>query len=225
MSVGQPTKRPGGRTAETTRRVADAVVELLLEGGIAGCTFAAVAARAGVERSTLYRRYEDRWMMIMDATIASVAAITSDSSGSFATDLKAILSGGAETLSGPFGQVVLGLAAALRGTMREFHIHRFWESRMQQIEPMFEAAIARGELAEDVDRIELFTFAAGPLYFRSLFTAQPVDEAWIDRIVGVVCDRYCVGRSKRRQHRRRMQSSGHPLVVGLGGKLPLADPS
>jgi len=195
MGVGEPTKRPGGRTAETTRRVNEAVVQLLLQGGIAGCTFAAVAERAGVERSTLYRRYEDRWMMMMDATIASVEGLTSDSSGSFATDLKAILSGGAETLSGPFGQVVLALAAALRGTPREFHIHRFWESRMEQIGPMFDAAIARGELPEDVNRAELFTFAVGPLYFRSFFAAQAVDEDWIDRIVALVCDRYCLSRS------------------------------
>lgn len=196
MNVGQPTKRPGGRTAETTRRVTDAVLELLIEDGVDGCTFATVAKRARVERSTLYRRYEDRWMMILDATIARVAAITSDSSGSFATDLKKVLTGAAEILSSPFGQVALALAAALRGTPREIHLHRYWENRMQQVEPMFDAAIARGELPKDVDRIELFACAVGPIYFRSLFMAQPVDEAWIDRTVGVVCDGYCVSPSR-----------------------------
>ena len=208
MSVGEPTRRPGGRTAETTRRVNDAAVELLLEAGIGGCTFGAVAKRAGVERSTLYRRYEDRWMMIMDATIASVADITSDSTGSFATDLTTILTRGAETLSGPFGQVVLALAAALRGTAREFHIHRFWEGRMQQIAPMFDAAIARGELRKDVNRTELFAFAAGPLYFRNLFTAQTVDDVWIGRIVEGVCDRYCINRNGAADSGRGSKEAG-----------------
>lgn len=195
MNVGKPTKRPGGRTADVTRRVNEAVVRLLIEGGIAACTFAAVADQAEIERSTLYRRYEDRWMMIMDATIASVATLTSDSSGSFADDLRTIMTGGAEMLSGPFGQVVLALAAALRGTEREFHIRRFWDNRMAQIGPMFDAAIARGELPADVDRAELFTFAAGPLYFRSLLYGETIGEDWIDRIADLVCDRYCLNRS------------------------------
>ena len=42
-------KRPGGRTAEVTRRIYDAVLELLAEGGMDACTFQNVAARAGVE--------------------------------------------------------------------------------------------------------------------------------------------------------------------------------
>jgi len=195
FSVGEPTRRPGGRTANVTRRVNEAVLQLLAEGGLGACTFAHVAERAGVERSTLYRRYEDRWIMIMDATIASAASIISDSSGSFASDLKAILTIGAETLSGPFGEVVLALAAALRGSNRESHIRRFWENRMEQLAPMFQAAIARGELEPDVKPDELFAFAAGPLYFRTLISAQGIDEAWIDRIVANVCERYCVNRS------------------------------
>lgn len=213
FTVGNPTRRPGGRTADVTRRVNEAVLQLLAEGGVAACTFAHVAERAEVERSTLYRRYEDRWIMIMDATIASAANIISDSSGSFAGDLKAILTMGAETLSGPFGEVVLALAAALRGSNRESHMRRFWDNRMEQLAPMFGAAIARGELDPAVKPDELFAFAAGPLYFRTVISAQGIDEAWIDRIVENVCDRYCInrneagdsarGRTARGQARRR----------------------
>jgi AcrR family transcriptional regulator len=56
LSVGKPTRRPGGRTAEVTNRVNSAVLELLVEGGIDDCTFAAVADRAGVARTTHYTR-------------------------------------------------------------------------------------------------------------------------------------------------------------------------
>jgi AcrR family transcriptional regulator len=62
-------KRPGGRTAEVTRRINEAILELLAEGGLEACTFQNVAARAGVERSTLYRRNPDRWPTIVDAII------------------------------------------------------------------------------------------------------------------------------------------------------------
>jgi AcrR family transcriptional regulator len=171
------------------------VLELLVEGGIGTCTFARVADRAGVERSTLYRRYEDRWMMIMDAVADEAAAHVSDSAGSFAKDLKAVLMMGAATMAGPFGAVVLALAAELRGTPRQFHIERYWRSRMDQLAPMFDAAIERGELPADVDREELFAFAMGTIHVRNFVAAKPVDEAWIDRIVEFVCDRYCVNRN------------------------------
>ncbi len=62
-------KRPGGRTAEVTRRINEALLELLAEGGLEACTFQNVAHRAGVERSTLYRRTPDRWPTIIDAII------------------------------------------------------------------------------------------------------------------------------------------------------------
>ncbi|PWK47044.1 TetR family transcriptional regulator [Actinoplanes xinjiangensis] len=51
--------RPGGRTARTRERVLDAVASLLLEGGFDALTVDAVAARSGVHRTTVYRRWRD----------------------------------------------------------------------------------------------------------------------------------------------------------------------
>ena len=39
------TKRPGGRTAEVTARVHQAITDLIIEGGVDACTFSAVAER------------------------------------------------------------------------------------------------------------------------------------------------------------------------------------
>jgi len=69
----------------------------------------------------------------------------------------------------------------------------YFEGRMAQLEPMFAAAIARGDLPEDIDREELFTSAAGSLWFRKFISARPVDDAFIDRIVENVCWLYCSG--------------------------------
>ena len=62
---------------------------------------------------------------------------------------------------------------------------------MEQLAPMFDAAIERGDLAPDVDREELFTFASGSIWFSRFIAARPVDEAAIDRIVAAVCTLYC----------------------------------
>lgn len=186
-------KRPGGRTAEVTRRINEALLELLAEGGIEACTFQNVAQRAGVERSTLYRRNPDRWPTIVDAIIELAERETGVfDTGSFRTDLAAALTNLAKVLRGPLGPPLIQVAGALQSGVAPGQAERFWASRQRQLAPMYEAAIARGELSADVDRDELFAMAAGPIYFRRFIAAQPLTDDWVRKIVDQVCDRYGV---------------------------------
>lgn len=186
-------KRPGGRTAEVTRRINDAVIELLAEGGLDACTFQNVASRAGIERSTLYRRSPDRWPTIMSAIIDYAERETpAPVTGSFRGDLLDVLRATTRVMTGPLGTALMSAAAALRGGAAPGETERFWASRREQLAPMFEAGIARGELPSDTDREELFAMAAGPIFFRLFTSARPFDDEWLARIVDQVCDRYCL---------------------------------
>lgn len=192
MTVGKPTRRPGGRTAKVTRRVNDAVLELLVEGGIAACTFAAVAERAGVERSTLYRRYGDRWAMMIDSILGySAEEAAAVSLGSFREDLRFLLDRMAEILATPLGPALWAAGAALRAGSAPEHRARFWETRVQQILPIFETARLRGELAPEAEADEIFAFAMGAVHFRMLVIGELVDQKRIEQIVDDVCRLYC----------------------------------
>src|SRR5213075_1896670 len=143
-----PAKRPGGRTAQVTQRVLDAVLDLLVEGGVAACTYRNVAERAAVERSTLYRRYQDRWEMMIDAFMARAAAdVMPPLAGSFAEDLEAVLTRLAEQLELPIGPALVGVAAELRAADASDFSRAYFDRRMRQLDPMFDAAVRRGELA------------------------------------------------------------------------------
>jgi AcrR family transcriptional regulator len=192
LTVGYPTRRLGGRTAEVTRRINAAVVQLLVERGIDGCTFAPVAETAKIERSTLYRRYGDRWAMIIDA-ILNVAGeqIPVTSLGSLREDLRFLLGRTAELLATPLGPAVWAAAAALRAGSAPEHRVRFWLARSAQIEPIIDAAKSRGELPRNIDAEELLSFALGAIHFRMLVIGEPVDPQIIDRIVNQVCRLYC----------------------------------
>src|ERR1700760_1731762 len=97
-------KRPGGRTADITARVHQAIVDLIIEGGFEACTFSAVAERAGIDRSTLYRRFPDRWDAIIDTWMARAAVdVVPDLTGSFAGDLRSVLRRLVDTLESPLG--------------------------------------------------------------------------------------------------------------------------
>jgi len=186
-------RRPGGRTAEVTRRINEAMLELLAEGGIEACTFQNVAARAGIERSTLYRRNPDRWPTIVGAIIDLAERETATfGTGSFRTDLHATLVNLARVLRSPLGPGLMEVAGALQSGVAPGQAERFWQSRQKQLAPMFEAAIARGELTEGVDRDELFAMAAGPIYFRTFISAQPYDDDWIMAVIDRVCTHFGV---------------------------------
>jgi AcrR family transcriptional regulator len=66
MASGQPGKRPGGRTAAVSNAIRIAVEELVAEKGSERVTIPMVAERAGVDPTTVYRRWPDAATMIND---------------------------------------------------------------------------------------------------------------------------------------------------------------
>lgn len=188
-------KRPGGRTAEVTRRIHEAVLGLLVEGGIDACTFQNIAGRAGIERSTLYRRNPDRWPTIIDAIIDFAERETAPhDTGTFRGDLTATLRKLTKALNGPLGPALVTVAAALQGGAAPGQGERFWASRTERLAPMFDNAIERGELPTGCDPEELFSMAAGPLYFQRFIASKLVSDEWVRRVVDEICDRYCLGK-------------------------------
>jgi AcrR family transcriptional regulator len=193
VSTSEPAKRrPGGRTADVTERVHQAIVDLIVDGGVEACTFSAVAQHAGIERSTLYRRFPDRWEAIIDTWMSRAGIeVLPELGDSFPGDLTSILRKLVEVLESPLGPAVLRVAAEVRARTDSQSSRDYFDRRMMQLDPMFDAAIARGELPADVDRETLFTAAAGPIYFRMFIAGRPVDEDFIHSIVSSICWLYC----------------------------------
>ncbi len=176
--------RPGGRTARTTGRIHSAVLELLTSHGHEACTFQNVAARAGVERSTLYRRYRDRWAMIIEAFAARAefeVAITP--TGDFSVDFKQLVWRFARFWSTTLAQSMLAAIIAARGTPAQDQVSQFLDRRFAAFDDLFDQAISRGDLPRSIDRIEILERAAGAVIFHMLIANRLVDEGWVDRLV------------------------------------------
>jgi hypothetical protein len=110
---------------------------------------------------------------------------------SFEHDLRSILRRLRDTLRSPLGPAVLAVAIELQSGSADSYPRAYFDRRMAQLDPMFDAAVERGELPADVDREALFTMAAGPVYFRTFIADRPVDDVFIDQIVANVCRLYC----------------------------------
>lgn len=193
---GKP--RPGGRTARKTERIQAAVFDLLVKEGPQACTFTRVAETAGVERSTLYRRYASRWAMISDAYAARATLEQAiDPTGDFRADMTTHLRRVAASMESTLGLAMLAAAAVARMD-RTPESGRFWQNRLKQLRPIIAAAAANRQIDPDTDPEELFAASDGPLFFRVLIVGQPIDETFIQRVVADVCELYCRPRRARR---------------------------
>ena len=182
--------RPGGRTAETSDRIAAAVVDLLVEQGAEECTFTNVAEKAGVERSTLYRRYDNRWAMISEALFAFHAVdFAVDATGDFRADMTDHLHKVAESLESTTGRAMV-VAAAIARVERSPAGGQYWRNRREQLQPIVDAAVESGQLRPGIDPDELFAASDGPLFFRLLIACAPIDEPFIGQVVDNLCRLY-----------------------------------
>ena len=190
-------QRPGGRTADTSDRIFAAVVSLLVDCGADACTFTNVAARAGVDRSTLYRRYTDRWAMISEALFAVHAVdFAVAATGDFRADMTEHLRKVGASLDSTAGRAMV-VAAAMSRVERSPQGGRYWANRRRQLEPIIDAAVKSGAI-RPVGADELFAASDGPLFFRMLITNVPIDDMFIDQVVENLCRLYGTARNAAR---------------------------
>lgn len=173
--------RPGGRTARHTQLILDAAVDLLVEGGMPSLTFQAVAERAGVSRATMYRRWPSTAHLAAEAIRARAnASIRVPNLGSLAADLSDVLRQIGLFIDTPVGRASL-MASLEIGPVDGGAPN--WAERWEQVQPIIDRAVDRGELVPGVDGEAMFAALAGAMYFRVLVTAQRVDSEWIERVL------------------------------------------
>ncbi|MGA4993130.1 TetR/AcrR family transcriptional regulator [Nonomuraea bangladeshensis] len=169
-------RRPGGRTSRTRARVLDAVRAELGERGYDALTLDAVAARAGVHRATVYRRWRD-----VGGLLADLLAATGDDdwqprdTGSLLGDLTALNEENQEALTARPSIAAALLAASFRSEEAERGLLRLWADRYTRCEVIVARAVARGELPPDTDARRLLVAATAPLYHQLMLLRTPPD--------------------------------------------------
>nr|WP_312866452.1 TetR/AcrR family transcriptional regulator [Streptomyces boluensis] len=146
-------------------QVLDAVRTELGAHGYEGLSVEGVAARAGVHRTTVYRRWQDVGGLLADVLDAAGEDDWQPTdTGSLHGDLTALNDEiQASLTSGP--PVVTGLiAASFRSEQAARAQRELWEDRYARCEAIAERAVARGELAPDTDARRLLVTATAPLY-------------------------------------------------------------
>lgn len=177
------TVRPGGRAAKVRAAVLAAVLDQLADAGLNRVTAEAVAARAGVHKTTVYRRWPNRADLIRDALTDRLdAALPVRDTGDVDTDLAALARAVAAVLSAPLeAAVTRALVAATPHDEVTALVHDYWTRRLTAIEPRIRAAINHGQLPAGTDPARMVQALAAPLFFKLLVARQPVDDDAADQ--------------------------------------------
>lgn len=176
-------ERTGGRSAKVRVAVLQAARQILMEQGANALTHRNVAQLAGVNASTVYRRWPDRARLIADVfknTAESMVRIPD--SGSLSLDLLQFLQMITTMLSSSEGRkLVQGTISATSSgdDMVESAFRDVWEQRFQQAEMIFEQAVLRGEEGYKGQRRAILETLIAPVWFRVLITQEPVDEEYL----------------------------------------------
>ena len=179
--------RPGGRTARVGRQVEEVAAQLLIDRGYDGWSYIEVAEAAGVNRSTLHRRWPNRAAMVLAAMRRIVRArVVFEDTGSLMGDLRAHLIAIGEFLDSDIGKnlVIATLDMRQKGEL-SFNDGLSWTELSQEILPIFERANLRGDLPEDFDTEGAFAMLSGAMHFRMIVMREKPDAEWVDRILGL----------------------------------------
>ncbi|MGW7467574.1 TetR/AcrR family transcriptional regulator [Streptomyces xantholiticus] len=180
--------RPVGRGRKAQAAVRAATLAELLDRGYAELTVEGVAQRAGVHKTTVYRRWKDRASLVVDALAEHFATdIPTPDTGAVETDLRALARALAHSMTGPVGRAVQTAMYSDAGRLPEIAEarRRVFADRFRRAEPVITRAIERGELPAGTDPVELLKTLAAPIYFRLLVSADPIEEGTADQAVRI----------------------------------------
>jgi AcrR family transcriptional regulator len=186
-----PAPRPPGRprSSHADAAITDAVLGLLSEGTtVEALTMEAVAARAGVGKATIYRRFADKDELVLAAVEAVKPRPPEPAGKSVRDDLIAIASHVAKVREGIAGQIMPCMVPELQrpGRLRDLYM-KLVEDRREITRSVLRRGIATGELRPDTD-IELATaLLAAPNTMTSLGMVPRLDsEGLAERTVDMV---------------------------------------
>lgn len=167
--------------------ILDATVELLVEVGYDRLTLDAVASRAHASKATLYRRWEGKPALVVDAMARAKRApqFEEPDTGSLRGDLVSTFCGAHgmahSTATGLLGAVMTALASdpEFAALFRE----AFIAPRIVASHAIYARAIERGEIRPDVDLDIIAPALPGILLHRSFVLGAVPNDAVIERVI------------------------------------------
>ncbi|MFG3301822.1 TetR/AcrR family transcriptional regulator [Micromonospora chersina] len=189
VRVGRVERGPGRpREERVTGAVLSAVLDLVAEKGLDAVTMDAVAARAGVSKPAIYRRWPGKHDLLIAAAETRIGTLVVPDLGDFRAELRAVLDARLEAYRMPgTARLLAGLIAASEegGEVRGAY-QRYVTRIMGETRKILERGIARGDVRAGVDVRTAATMVAAPMIFRLVIEQQLPDERFAADVAELV---------------------------------------
>lgn len=190
MNDSDPKATRTGRPRSTAADAAilEATRSSLVDLGWSKLTMGDVATRAGVAKTTLYRRWAGKNELVVDAVAVLFDELELPDRGSLAADVQGVVLQFAALLERPEARTALMavVAESTRDDSLRLRIRSAIVDRQKRLVLLgLQRAQARGELRYEDDASTaarnadlIFDVIAGAVVHRTLVSAEPVDSEW-----------------------------------------------
>lgn len=193
---------PGGNTNPLTRRstgrprsqasheaILQATALLLDSKPYPEVSIEAIAAKAGVSKATIYRWWPNKVALVIEVLTAQALQMPQlpFDGHQLRKHLLACLKGSYKTLlRGRMAMVLLAVLAECRSDAAMLDLlYKSFFARLQAIGLRdLQKAVDTGELGRDIRQDVLLDQLWGPLYYRALIAGKPVDDVYLEALLG-----------------------------------------
>ncbi|GGK98297.1 TetR family transcriptional regulator [Mangrovihabitans endophyticus] len=184
-----PKRAPAGAAVlrgDITRAIRNAVMNELAEVGYGRLSIEAVARRAGVGKTAVYRRWSNKLEMVLEI-VSDVAgrSVPMPDTGSFAGDLQLLTMIVSKALQHRIASQIIPdlMAEAARTPKIAETLQAALHTHQQAVgDQLVGQAVARGELPAGTDPDVAVDLILGPLYWRLAVARRPIDDEYLERL-------------------------------------------
>jgi AcrR family transcriptional regulator len=205
--------KPDPRAERSKQAILDATRELMNEdGGVRALTVEAVAARSGVAKTTIYRRWRDKWELALDAVMIDMLPRFANpvDVGDTRKELITFVDSVTKLWAAPpYGPAMQGLVSQIATEPELARVYReqVVEPRREQLRPVIERGIARGDLRPHTDLRLVHELLVGPILYRLLLSGPPLDRKLSTSLADAVLDSFSPdGRVRSAPSKRRRRT-------------------
>ena len=188
----ETTAKPDPRVDRSRQAILGATRELLApDGDVGSLTVEAVAARSGVAKTTIYRRWRDKWELALDAVMIDTLPQFDEpvDVGDTRKELHTFVNSVVKMLAAtPYGPAMQGLVSqiATEPDLARVYREQVVQPRLAQLAPVIKRGIARGDLRPDTDVRLVHELLVGPIFYRLLLSGAPLDRNLGPRLVDAI---------------------------------------
>lgn len=172
-------KNPGRpRSVKSHQAMLAASLELLGEVGYSALSIEAIAKRAKIGKTTIYRRYSSKAELVADAIESIREEVTIPDTGSLEQDIEQLIENAAQITLNPLGRQAMAMiisSAASNSQFARIYETKYLEPRRQAFAMVLAKAKARDEVPADLDSDLIFDAMSGIMFYATIF---PPDNDW-----------------------------------------------